>query len=66
MSDEHDWSEEFRKRLADYGRLTAANLRQMGIEMTPDEAEAYVRDGLKDALREFWKQRFLEIIRGER
>lgn len=54
--------EEFRKLLVEYGKTTAENFRTFGIELTPDEAEAIVRESLIEAIREFWKRRWLERL----
>lgn len=51
-----------RMLMASYAEATVKSMRQFGIEMTADEAEDIVRDGLKEALREFWKQRWLRRL----
>jgi len=48
--------------VAAYGVATAENLRAMGIEMTPFECEEFVREGLKEALREFWKRKWMKKL----
>jgi uncharacterized protein YqfB (UPF0267 family) len=39
------------------------SLRPFGIEMTPEEAENMVRETLKEAIRELYKEEWKEIIR---
>jgi hypothetical protein len=55
-------SELFRRLLVEYGKTTASALRSFGIEATPEEAESIVRESLMEAVREFWKRRWLRRL----